>query len=119
MILSSPQPFLSRHATLLPNKRLLTFEPRSTLGRSVCDETKTAVSETSNDPARFQHYFFMGGGGVFVVVIVFKNFILKLDMVMSIFLTFLSKIVARVCNTEKKPCTHPALLGVNRGFLEQ
>ena len=60
-----------------------------------------AVSETSNDPARFQHYFFMGGGGVFVVVSVFKNFILKLGMAMSIFLTFLSKIVARVCNTEK------------------
>ena len=60
-----------------------------------------AVSETCNDPARFQHYFFMGGGGVFVVVSVFKNFILKLGMAMSIFLTFLSKIVARVCNTEK------------------
>lgn len=88
MILSSPQPFLSPNATLLPNKRLLTFEPRSTLGRSVCDETKTAVSETSNDSARFQHYFFMGGGGVFVVVSVFKNFLLKIDMAMSIFLTF-------------------------------
>ena len=92
MILSSPQPFLSRHATLLPNKRLITFEPRSTLGRSVCDETKTSQIST---------LFFMGGGGVFVVVSVFKNFILKLDMAMSIFLTFLSKIVARVCNTEK------------------
>ena len=55
----------------------------------------------SQKPARFQDYFFMGGGGVFVVVSVFKNFILKLDMAMSIFLTFLSKIVARVCNTEK------------------
>ena len=92
---------MSRHTTLLPNKRLLTFEPRSTLGRSVCDETKTAMSETSNDPARLQHYFFMGGGEVFVVVSVFKNFFLKRDMAMSIFLTFLSKIVARVCNTEK------------------
>ena len=101
MILSSPQPFLSRYATHLPNKRLLTFAPRSTLGRSVCDETKTAVSETSNDPAGFQQYFFMGGGGVFVVAIVFKNFILKLNMAMSIFVTFLSKIVAGVCNTEK------------------
>ena len=103
MILSSPQPFWSRYATHLPNKRLLTFEPRSTLGRSVCDETKTAVSETSNDPAGFQHYVFMGGGGggVFVVAFVFKNFILKLNMAMSIFLTFLSKIVAGVCNTEK------------------
>ena len=56
---------------------------------------------TRQKSARFQHYFFMGGGGVFVVVSVFKNFILKLDMAMSIFLTFLSKIVARVCNTEK------------------
>ena len=92
---------MSRHATLLPNKRLLTFEPRSTLGRSVCDETKTAVSETSNDPAGFQVYFYMGGRGVFVVLSVFKNFILKLNMAMSIFLTFLSKIVAGVCNTEK------------------
>ena len=56
---------------------------------------------TRQKPARFQHYFFMRGGGVFVVVSVFKNFILKLGMAMSIFLTFLSKIVARVCNTEK------------------
>ena len=56
---------------------------------------------TRQKPARFQHYFFMGGGGVFVVVSVFKNFILKLGMAMSIFLTFLSNIVARVCNTEK------------------
>ena len=49
----------------------------------------------------FNNIFLWGEGGVFVVVSVFKNFILKLDMAMSIFLTFLSKIVARVCNTEK------------------
>ena len=41
---------------------------------------------TRQKPARFQHYFFMGGGGVFVVVSVFKNFILKLDIATSIFL---------------------------------
>ena len=45
--------------------------------------------------------FLYGGGGVFVVVRVFKMFILKLDMAMSIFLTLLSKIVTRVNNTEK------------------
>ena len=36
----------------------------------------------------FNTIFFMGGGGVFVVVSVFKNFLLKIDMAMSIFLTF-------------------------------
>ena len=37
---------------------------------------------------------FMGGGGVFVVVSVFKNFILRLDMAMCFFNIFVQD-----CNT--------------------
>ena len=49
-------------------------------------------SKIRNDPAGLQHCF-LGEGEVFVVTSAFKSVTLKVDMVTSIFSTFLSKIV--------------------------
>ena len=63
MILSSSQPFLSRHTTLLPQQKAAHI--RTSLGRGVRDETKTAVRKTRNDPGGLQHHLLWRDGEYF------------------------------------------------------